>query len=207
MRISVWMGIIAAIAMTLGTGAAMYAADDPPDPYLWLEDIHGAKALDWVNEHSAVSLKLLKADPDYSNDYNAILSLLDADDRIPMGGVHGAAVFNFWQDPGHVRGIWRRAAIASYETPAPQWDTLLDIDRLAADEGKNWVFKGASCSSDLSRCLIRLSPDGGDTVVLREFNPAAKRFIEDGFQLGEAKAEAAYVDANTILFSTDFGPG
>src|SRR5205807_7276845 len=59
----------------------------------------------------------------------------------------------------------------------------------------------------LARCLLKLSPDGGDTVVLREFAPEEKRFVEQGFSLGEAKAEAAYIDANTILFSTDFGPG
>jgi len=206
MRISHWMGLIA-LSMIMGTGAALYAADAPTDPYLWLEDIHGAKALDWVNGQNAVSLKLLKTDPDYGIDYEAILSLLDADDRIPMGQVRGNAVFNFWQDPAHVRGIWRRTTIESYEMPAPQWDTLLDIDKLSADEGKGWVFKGASCSPNLSRCLIRLSPDGGDTVVLREFDTAAKRFADDGFQLGEAKAEAAYIDANTILFSTDFGSG
>jgi prolyl oligopeptidase len=124
-----------------------------------------------------------------------------------MGQLHGGTVFNFWQDPAHVRGIWRRTDIASYETPAPKWETLLDVDRLAADEGKSWVFKGANCSPDLSRCLIALSPGGGDPVVLREFDPAAKRFVDEGFALGEAKAEATYVDANTILFSTDFGPG
>ena len=160
-----------------------------------------------MNEQNAVALKLLKSDPDYQKDYDAILSILDADDRIPMGELHGESVFNFWQDPAHVRGIWRRTTIASYETPNPQWDILLDVDKLAADEGKSWVFKGASCSPDLSRCLISLSPGGGDTTVLREFDPAAKRFVEEGFALGEAKAEAAYVDANTILFGTDFGGG
>ena len=193
--------------MGLGLGTAMYGAEAPDDPYLWLEDIHGAKALDWVKEKNAVSLKLLKSDPDYQKDYEAILAILDADDRIPMGQLHGAAVFNYGQDPAHVRGIWRRTNVASYETPTPQWDTLLDVDRLAAAEGKSWVFKGANCSPDLSRCLISLSPDGGDTVVLREFDPTAKRFVDEGFALGEAKAEAAYVDANTVLFSTDFGTG
>src|SRR4029079_14469032 len=97
--------------------------------------------------------------------------------------------------------------VQSYETPDPQWDVVLDIDRLAAEEGKRWVFKGAICAPDLARCLMKLSPDGGDSVVLREFDPDAKRFVQDGFALGEAKAEAAYIDRDTILFSTDFGPG
>ena len=207
MRLRIWTGVLAGMAIVLGTVTAMYGADVAEDPYLWLEDVHGAKPLEWVKEQNAVALKLLKADPDYQKDYDAILSILDAEDRIPMGQLNGPSVFNFWQDPAHVRGIWRRTSIASYQTAVPQWDVLLDVDKLAAEEGKSWVFKGARCSPDLSRCLISLSPDGGDTVVLREFDPAAKRFVDDGFALGEAKAEAAYVDADTILFSTDFGPG
>ena len=55
--------------------------------------------------------------------------------------------------------------------------------------------------------MSALSNGGTDAVVYREFDPVAKRFLDDGFNLGEAKAEAAYIDANTILFSTDFGPG
>ena len=91
--------------------------------------------------------------------------------------------------------------------PSPQWETLIDVDQLAQTEGKNWVYSRASCAIDLTRCLVGLSNGGTDAVVLREFDPVAKRFLDDGFNLGEAKAEAAYIDANTILFSTDFGPG
>jgi len=188
MRLRIWAGLIAGAAMGLGLGTAMYGAEGPEDPFLWLEDVHGAKPLDWVKERNAVSLKLLKSDPDYQGDYDVILAILDAVDRIPMGQLHGGTVFNFWQDPAHVRGIWRRTDVASYETATPRWETLLDVDRLAADEGKGWVFKGANCAPDLSRCLISLSPDGGDTVVLlhmmgnhgpayfRRYPPELKRF-------------------------------
>jgi prolyl oligopeptidase len=195
-------------ALVLGAALAGGAhAMEDEDPFLWLEDIHGQKALDWVAGQNAITLDKLKADPSYSENYDALLMMLDADDRIPAGQLHGGQVFNFWQDREHVKGVWRQTAIASYESSTPQWDTLLDLDRLSSAEGKNWVFKGAICSGDRSRCLLKLSPDGGDTVVLREFSPAEKRFLDHGFSLGEAKAEAAYVDANTILFSTDFGAG
>jgi prolyl oligopeptidase len=195
------------LAAALSAGTASLGADVAEDPYLWLEDIHGEKPLQWVKQQNAVSLKLLKSDPDYQKDYDSILSVLDATDRIPTGQVYVSYIFNFWQDDAHVRGIWRRTTIASYESASPQWETLIDVDKLAEDEGKNWVFKHASCALDLTRCLVALSPGGGDTVVLREFDPVAKRFLDDGFNLGEAKAEAAYIEANTILFSTDFGAG
>ena len=194
----------------LGLAAVLLAgaqAMEAQDPFLWLEDIHGSKALEWVNGQNAITLKALKSDPEYAQDYDALLMMLDADDRIPTGQLHGNLVFNFWQDKEHIRGIWRQTTIASYETSKPDWETVLDLDRLSAQEGKNWVFKGATCSADLARCLLKLSPDGGDTVVLREFAPGEKHFVEHGFSLGEAKAEAAYIDPDTILFSTDFGPG
>jgi prolyl oligopeptidase len=200
------IALIVGLGIALG-GTASLGADAPDDPYTWLEDVHGAKQLEWVKQRNDVALKQLKNDPDYQKNYDAILTVLDATDRIPFGQLYFSHVFNFWQDQDHVRGIWRRATIASYETPSPRWETLIDVDQLAAAENKNWVFKRASCAIDLTRCLVALSLGGGDAVVLREFDPVAKRFLDDGFNLGEAKAEAAYIDADTILFSTDFGPG
>ena len=160
MRSHMVMAAAAAIAAAIITGTVSYGAD-VDDPYLWLEDIHGAKPLAWVNEKNALSLKQLKGDPAYQANYDTLLAILDADDRIPMGALHGDTVFNFWQDQAHVRGIWRRTTVASYESPNPQWETIIDLDRLAADEGKSWVWKKADCSPDLTRCLVALSPGGG----------------------------------------------
>src|SRR5262249_50547670 len=89
----------------------------------------------------------------------------------------------------------------------PEWETILDIDKLEAAEHKNWVFEGASCTLDFSRCLVSLSPGGGDAVVIREFDMATKSFIADGFQLAVAKSGADYIDNDTIIFGTDFGAG
>src|SRR5258706_3152113 len=92
MRLRKWAGLIAGAVMGMGLGTAMYGAEGSDDPYLWLEDIHGAKPLDWVKEHNAASLKLLKIDPDYQKDYDALLAILHAADRIPMGQLHDSAV-------------------------------------------------------------------------------------------------------------------
>ena len=52
--------------------------------------MHGQKPLAWVAEQNKVSLGLLKADPRYQKNYDSILDVLDATDRIPMGGLsHG----------------------------------------------------------------------------------------------------------------------
>ncbi len=130
--------ILSCIALT-----GMVAMAEEQDPYVWLEDIHGAKPLEWVAAQNAVSLKALKSDPRYQSDHDAILSVLDATDRIPMGALIKGYVFNFWQDAANPKGVWRRTSVADYANPAPHWEVLLDVDKLAADEHENWVWKGA----------------------------------------------------------------
>jgi prolyl oligopeptidase len=184
-----------------------HGAAVPGDPYLWLEDIHGAKPLEWVKEQNARSTAVLQADADYQKDFDAILRVLDATDRIPYGDLDHQYVFNFWQDAGHPKGIWRRTSIADYARPSPAWDVLLDVDKLAADEHEDWVWKGADCSASLEHCLVSLSRGGGDAVVVREFDPARREFVKGGFELTEAKSFITWLDEDTVLFGTDFGPG
>ena len=182
------IGFLVAIAVVaLGLQALGGARVD--DPYLWLEDVHGNKPLAWVKEQNAKSLAVLKADPDYGKDYDSILAVLDATDRIPFGGLDHQYVFNFWQDAQHKKGIWRRTTIADYATADPKWETLLDIDTLSADEKENWVWKGASCTASQTRCLVALSRGGGDAAVFREFDPASRSFITDGFLAAGSQIE------------------
>ena len=177
------------------------------DPYLWLENIHGAQPLEWVKAQNARSTAILQADPRYQKDYDAILGVMDATDRIPYGDLDHQYLFNFWQDAQHPKGVWRRTSIADYAKAAPDWDILLDLDQLAADERENWVWKGAECTPSLKHCLLHLSRGGGDAAVVREFDPAAKAFVKDGFQLVEAKSSISYLAEDTVLCGTDFGPG
>jgi prolyl oligopeptidase len=177
------------------------------DRYLWLEDVRGTRALAWVEEQNTRSSAVLKTDPEYQRDYDALLSILDANDRIPYGSVDHEFVFNFWQDAAHPKGVWRRTTVADYARPEPRWEVLLDVDKLAVDERENWVWSGADCSPSLRRCLISLSRGGGDAVAVREFDVATKRFVATGFALPEAKSDTSWLDDDTVLFGTDFGPG
>jgi prolyl oligopeptidase len=201
------LGVVAVMAGSAIIGGVGAAQDVAEDPYLWLEDVHGDTPLAWVEEQNALALSRLKGDPDYQTNYDQILDLLNAEDRIPMGSLRGAYVYNFWRDADHVRGIWRRTSLASYETASPEWDVLLDIDALAGTENENWVFAGSNCTPSNERCLVTLSRGGGDAAVVREFDPAAKEFLSDGFQLEEAKSDTSIVDKDTVLFATDFGEG
>ena len=183
------------------------------DPWIWLEDIEGERAMEWVEARNEHSLGVLTGDPRYDDLYSTALALVEAQDRIPYPAFRHSAggqrtVDNFWQDATHVRGVWRRATLDSYRTEAPQWETILDVDALAADEDANWVWKGAQCLSPDDRlCLINLSDGGKDAVVMREFDRETGQFIENGFDLPESKGGADWVDENTLLIYRDFGDG
>ncbi|MEI9997121.1 MAG: prolyl oligopeptidase family serine peptidase [Rhizomicrobium sp.] len=196
--------LFASIAL-LATSTLAAPVDD--DPNLWLSDIYGEKPLAWVKQQNATSEAALKSDPRYAQDYGTILKSLDVPDRIPLGQLDHGKVYDFWQDAEHARGIWRRTTAADYASKTPHWETLLDLDTLDAGEHAQFVWQGADCAPDGDRCLIRLSPGGGDAATVREFDLKTKSFVADGFALPLSKLNAAFIDENTVLVSTDFGPG
>ncbi len=178
------------------------------DPYLWLEEIESERALAWVGKRNANSLAALESDPRFEGFKKRNLEVLTADDRIPYGRYNGRHVYNFWQDEEHVRGILRRTSLSSYRRENPSWETVLDLDELAAQEGENWVYKGMiSLAPRHERAMLHLSRGGKDATVEREFDLEKKEFIPTGFRLPEAKSDLDFISQNQLLVGTDFGPG
>ena len=179
------------------------------DPYVWMEEIEGARALDWAKARNAKSLPVLQGDPRYADLEAKALAILNAKDRVPGVSFAGdGSLRNFWQDQDHVRGIWRKTTLESYRTAEPVWETLLDVDALAKAENANWVFKGAECLPPAdTRCLITLSNGGKDAVTVREFDTVAKAFVPDGFVLPEGKQNYDWLDENTLLVAREWVPG
>jgi prolyl oligopeptidase len=186
------------------TPEAVKAADE----FLWLEEVESPRALAWVREQNARTESVLTTDPRYPRFREQALSILTATDRIPAPTFRAGGVDNFWQDKTNVKGVWRRTTLDSYRTARPRWETVLDIDALAKAEGRNWIFKGVACLDPAERlCLVRLSDGGKDAVVVREFDAETKRFISGGFTLPEGKHRFDWLDRDTLLVATDFGPG
>ncbi|MCP3392121.1 prolyl oligopeptidase family serine peptidase [Bradyrhizobium sp. CCGB12] len=178
------------------------------DPFLWLEEIDGPRALAWARAENDKTLAALQSDPRYHRFYEEALGILQAKDRIPYVSLERQGLDNFWQDESHVRGIWRHTTFNSYRSPEPHWETILSIDELAVTEKKNWVFKGVSCLPPEERlCLVELSDGGKDAVFIREFDRYAKAFVPTGFDLPEGKQSVSWVDRDTILIARDWGEG
>ncbi len=194
--------LLAVAAVSLSLTACVSMTDASDDPNIWLEDVHGEKALAWVSAENEKTLKRLTGDRRYAGYRREALKIFTAKDRIAMPTFRAGGVDSLWQDAKHPHGVWRATTLASYRTGAPRWTTVLDFDALSRVEKRNWFFKGASCLPREERlCLVRLSDGGGDAVEVREFDARTRQFVKGGFQLGRAKQSVEFVDADTILVS------
>jgi len=184
------------------------ATSAPKDPYLWLENVTGQKALAWVKQQNTKSTQALTHSEMFKSMDARFLEILDSQAKIPFIEKIGDSYYNFWKDKDHERGLWRRTSLAEYRKEQPAWETVLDLDALGKAEKENWVWAGAiELPPDYTRCLISLSRGGADATVVREFDLAAKTFVKDGFVLPEAKSNIAWRDRDAIFVGTDFGPG
>jgi len=176
------------------------------DPYLWLEEVSGSEALDWVRARNEPTLAEL-CDAQFERMRIEALEVLDTDARIPYVRRRGEYLYDFWRDATSPRGLWRRTTLDSYRTDSPDWEVLIDVDELGRGDGQKWVWAGASViEPEHTLALINLSPGGSDAVVVREFDMLTREFVADGFELPEAKSEVGWDDPDTVLVGTDFGP-
>lgn len=175
------------------------------DPFLWLEDRTSKPALDWVHRQNGLTKERLQGDPSYQAQLETALELMTAEDNIAVGYELGGEVYNFWQDRTNALGLWRRTTVASYKTDNPDWHTIIDFDALSQKEGVKWVFSGARrLYPEFNRCLMSLSPDGGDASEMREFDIAAGRFVEGGFHAPVSKSDFSWLDADTVIVGAAF---
>ena len=178
------------------------------DDHLYLEDVLGEKALAEVEGWNARTVERLTSDPRFSKMQADALEILNSKDKIPYVSYRGGEVHNFWQDETHIRGVWRKSTLESYLGDNTQWETVLDFDKLAKDEGKNWVYKGNNClGPDYELCIINLSDGGKDAVVRREFNTRTKSWVTDGFVTEESKGTMSWLDSDHVVVGVDFGEG
>jgi prolyl oligopeptidase len=214
MRIRFFPALLASIASSLivaHPGRAQQQASsssEAVDPYLWLEEQQGSRAMAWVHAENAKTTAVLEKDPHFASLYADALAVAQSKDRIPSARFIGGQLYNFWQDSAHVRGVWRRTTLASYRSPSPQWTTVLDLDSLARAENANWVWHGADCVMPAERrCMISLSDGGEDANTVREFDLGTRTFVKDGFVLPHGKQRFAWMGEDTLLVSREWNPG
>jgi prolyl oligopeptidase len=175
------------------------------DPFVWLEEMDSPQAAAWVGSRNTETKRAL-CDARFEQDRNTLFDILNAPDRIPFVIQRGDLVYNFWQDEGNPKGLWRRTTLASYRSPAPDWEVILDVDAVATADGEDWVWRGCVSLPPTHRHgLVQLSRGGADAVVIREFDLLHKRFVDNGFAMPEAKSDVAWLDEDTLLVSSALG--
>ncbi len=178
------------------------------DPYLWLEGVEDAKALDWVRERNAKAEAEIGGAPEFRKLEADLRAILDSDARIPGVQKIGDYYYNLWKDKSHPRGLWRRTTLTEYRKSEPKWETVIDIDALNVAEKENWVWHGVEClKPQYQRCIVALSRGGADADVSREFDLDTKTWVEGGFSRPEAKGGLQWIDIDTVYVYTDFGAG
>ncbi len=203
--------LLRSLALSLPAVLTMSAQPptQPEDPHLWLEEVTGEKALDWVKARNGETMKELGTDPRFDRMKGEILKVLDSNARIPFVGKIGDHFYNFWRDAKHPRGLWRRTSLAEYRKAEPAWDVILDLDAIGTAEKENWVWGGAQVlkAGGYRHVLVTLSRGGADATVTREFDLKTRQFVKGGFELPEAKGSLGWIDKDSVYVSTDFGPG
>ena len=171
----------------------------------WLEEVEGVEPLAWRDEQNTTCLATL-GQPTASPLHDAILKTLDSDEKLtPLTKIDNY-YYNFWIDSENPRGLWRR--LSSLEGLGTQdWELVLDVDALAAEDGVSWVWHGAvdmleQPGKPHDLVLLELSRGGSDAAVIREFSLATKSFIEGGFEVPEAKSQVSYKGPDTLLVSS-----
>ncbi len=175
-----------------------------------LEVVDGKRALQWVHQQNKESAARLESDSLFADLKNEILEILDAKDRIPSISIRsrGADTYveNFWQDAKNKKGIYRVQLLEDYRAQKDTWETLIDVDQIAAKEKENWVFKGLLCAPiSRERCILLLSRGGGDAVVAREYDLTSKEFVNGGFALPEGKVRLGWKSNDSLWVGAPHG--
>ena len=185
-----------------------YAAQDA-DPYVWMEEIEGAKALDWARAENARSLPQLQKDPRFKGLYDDALKILTASDRIPSVSFAGDGTLrDFWQDASHVRGLWRSTtwrATARAVRSGRRSSTWMRSPRTRRPIGCGTAR--AACCPRIAGAWCELSNGGKDAASVREFDTRTGMFVKNGFAIPEAKSSYSWLDRDTLLVAHEWKKG
>ena len=174
------------------------------DQYLWLEEVQGKAALDFVKDLNQQSIEVLKSHPLFNQIEAVALDIFGSKEKIPYIWLEKEYVYGHWTDDLNPQGLVRRTTITNFLETNPHWDIILDLDLLSKEENKKWVFKGCEISPSEKKALFFLSPGGSDANFCREFDLEKRCFLSNGFQLNESKGGAHYVNEDLLRIERKF---
>ncbi|HKY79859.1 MAG TPA: prolyl oligopeptidase family serine peptidase [Sphingobium sp.] len=173
------------------------------DKFQWLEAPTDAKALEWARSQTREAAGKIAAMPDHAEIRAELTTALAAGDPAPHFLLAGPYALRFQRSVSHPHGVLAVAQRRKDGTPGA-WRDLLDVDALNRTSGKAYELRfdslGLVCEPVRSnRCLLQLSPSGGDEAELREFDLDTGQFVQGGFTIPASRTSAAWLDADHLL--------
>jgi prolyl oligopeptidase len=177
------------------------APDD--DPYLWLEEIDGVRALTWVGEQNALTLARFGT-AGFAADRDTLAAILDRPDNIPFVTRRGPYLYNIWKDARTARPL-AATTLASFRTSRTGRSFGYRRARGRGKRGLDW--HGASITAGDARPGDPVSVARGQRRDRsREFDIAAKTFVMADSPTA-AKGGTAWLDRDHCCCPAYGGPG
>lgn len=171
------------------------------DDYLWLEEVEGDKALDWVKSENSKTIQNFEDHEVFKNNYNQCLEILNRKDKIFSVNIEGDLVFNLWQDEKNPLGILRCLSLEDFKKQNLNWKILVDLDEKSKKDNIKWVFHGFLRYKNTNKALIYLSRGGLDAHHCWEFDIEKAAFVEGGFKFPEAKGYAEWINEDLLYYN------
>jgi prolyl oligopeptidase len=112
------MCLFAGLLASSAGARAMTTSATTTDPNLWLEDVEGKQALDWVRAQNVDSVKAIAEAPGFAETRDYLRSVLDSDAKIPRRREDRRHYYNFWKDKAHAAGCGAAPRLPNYAKPA-----------------------------------------------------------------------------------------
>lgn len=103
--------------------------------------LEGAGALKWAKERTDKTEKAFQSMPEYKPIKKETESIFYDQRKTPYGIIRKGYVYNFWMDDKNPQGLWRRTLVENYSKDKPNWEVLIDFDKLSKKLSKNNVSR------------------------------------------------------------------
>lgn len=174
----------------------------PDQDLLALEASHDAKVLAWARSRTQQSIERLRALPAYKRVSDELDKVLEGSPTEPTIHLLGSRALRVAVSAAKPFGELQIAARDQNGRPG-EWQTVLDVARLRKQSGvayelKTYWLEDACLPPEYRRCLLRLSPGGGEEVEIREFDLQTGEFVDGGLHVPKSRAMTAWLSADTI---------
>ena len=165
-------------AMCVDDRPTIAAPDD--DPYLWLEEIEGERALDFVEQQKPAERWRTFGDARLCRgSRHCWRRSTTGRTTFPMSRGAADSLYNLWKDANNPRGLWRRTTLERISQAKPAMGNPAGY-RQARRRGKRGLAAelDTAAAGNASARDLSLSRGGSDAVTLREFDIDTKAFVD-----------------------------